>query len=132
ELGWKVWGIDLRNYNFQHNNFTFIKDDILTYFLPAESFDAITAVSTIEHIGVRGRYGIKERVVWADKSTLNMARRLLKPTGKFILTVPYGDIYKETPLNKVYDMSNLTWLCRLWTIKELRTTEVLALIELEK
>jgi len=132
ELGWKVWGIDLRDYNFRHNNFTFIKDSILSYPFPTESFDAITAVSTIEHIGVKGRYGIKERVTWADKSTFNMVRRLLKPSGKFILTVPYGDVYKETPLNKVYDMENLLWLCRNWNIKELRTTETLALVELVK
>ena len=59
ELGWKVEGIDLRDYNYKHPNFTFLKVDI-NHLSAVGQFDVVTAISTLEHIGIGGRYGIEK------------------------------------------------------------------------
>ncbi len=65
------------------------------------TFNCITCVSTLEHIGVEGRYGVqydKEGDIKAMKEML----RILKPGGRLILTVPYG-AKDVLPINKLYN-----------------------------
>ena len=132
ELGWKVWGIDIRNYNFSHPNFTFTKGNILDNLFPLKFFDAITAISTIEHIGIKGRYGLSENIVMGDMSTFNEIRDILKKEGKLIATVPFGNTYKISTLGRTYDEEHLKWFCRRWTVLEKRVGSNLAMLELEK
>ena len=91
-LGYEVIGVDLRQYPFAHPHFTFHQTNI-TEFDDAEGFDIITSVSTIEHVGL-GAYG-EER----DTSTLEATTRkltdLLKPGGRLIATVPFGQQYED-------------------------------------
>jgi SAM-dependent methyltransferase len=61
-FGYDTYGIDIRNYPILNkvtfDNFTFMKCDIRKISFSDNFFDAITAISTIEHIGVSGRYGM--------------------------------------------------------------------------
>lgn len=121
ELGWRVWGIDIRDYGFKHSNFQFIKKDIAgeiyqSYYVmksgnyPPEFFDAITAVSTLEHLGMSGRYGIKliANGVFADNNALDNIYNMLKTKGTFIMTVPYTDgEYLERDGMRVYPASHI-------------------------
>ena len=132
ELGWKVWGIDIRPYYYTHPNFTFVKGSILSSKFPVKFFDAITAISTIEHIGIRGRYGLSENVVVGDLDTFNQVRGVLKKGGRFILTVPFGGAYRVNTLGRTYDWSRLEELCKRWKTIDKRIVGNLAMLELEK
>jgi len=54
--GFRVTGIDVRPYALKHSNFVFVQGDICHHQLELERFQAIVALSTIEHIGL-GFYG---------------------------------------------------------------------------
>jgi len=85
---YKVYGIDTRQYLEKHPNLTFCQGDILCTSFPDEFFDAVIAVSTIEHIGL-GAYGdpIHED---ADAKAIREISRILRPKGSFIVTVPFA------------------------------------------
>jgi len=51
-LGYKVTGVDINEYIFTHPNFNFIKINFLNNTFQDEYFDAIVAVSAIEHCGL--------------------------------------------------------------------------------
>lgn len=111
-LGYEVYGIDGIEYPLQHPNFTFVQGDISRTSFPDDFFDAVTAVSTIEHIGL-GRYG-DPICSDGDKKAVNEIKRILKPGGKLIITVPFGKrtiVYrKKIPLHRVYDSQALNEL----------------------
>ena len=118
-LGWQVWGIDLREFKFKHPNFRFISGSIWNTNFPDNFFDAVYAVSTIEHLGLSGRYGITKEDAEGDVRAVREIARILRPDGIFLCTVPYG---KEAriikPLQRVYDKSSLERLFRNWTWKD--------------
>jgi SAM-dependent methyltransferase len=85
-LGHEVIGVDLRPYPFIHRNFNFINKNILELYDGA--YDFVISLSTLEHVGL-GAYGESY-----DKEALFAVIRkihaMLKPNGKFILTLPVG------------------------------------------
>ncbi|MFX0075462.1 MAG: class I SAM-dependent methyltransferase [Candidatus Hermodarchaeota archaeon] len=91
-LGYNVVAIDLRNYIFDHPNLTFYQENILNLD-EEETFDLITAISVLEHIGL-GAYGEEKK----DSDLINILKKiskLLKPKGKFIATFPFGQKYED-------------------------------------
>lgn len=90
--GYKVYGIDTRQYPEKHPNLTFVRQDILRTPFPNEFFDTAIAVSTIEHIGL-GVYGdpIHDN---ADAMAVREIHRVLKPAGSFIVTIPFAGEYR--------------------------------------
>ena len=73
-------------------------------------FDVITAISTIEHVGL-GRYGDPISPE-GDIHALREIERVLKPGGKLIFTIPSGIdtiCYSEqkVPLHRVYSSQKL-------------------------
>ncbi len=108
-LGYKVIGYDLRDYDFVHPNFKFIKGNFLKNSLPEEHFDCVLAISTIEHCGLE-LYGAKA-FEDGDKKIINEIYRVLKRGGIFIITVPFG-IKKQYYFYRVYDHKSLQILLR--------------------
>ena len=90
--GYKVYGIDTRQYQEKHPNFTFVQEDILGTTFPNGFFDAVIAVSTVEHIGL-GAYGdpIHDN---ADILAVREIHRILKPDGRLIVTTPFAREYR--------------------------------------
>lgn len=85
-LGHEVYGIDLRDFPFQHQNFIFQKMNILDFEI--RNFDFIISLSTLEHVGL-GAYGEKyDQQAFAK--VVNKIHWLIKPDGRFILTLPVG------------------------------------------
>jgi SAM-dependent methyltransferase len=114
-----VYGIDIREFKFKHPNFTFVLGDIRNTKFPDNFFDYVTAVSTLEHIGIRGRYGVTKEDPKGDIKTVREVARILSPHGIFLLTIPYGQGQLIKPLQRVYDKVRLTkMLCQWKIVKE--------------
>lgn len=89
-LGYQVTGVDLRSYPFNHPNFTFYQGNVLD-FEESESFDYVTSISVIEHIGL-GAY-LEEKREDDLENVIIKLHSLLKPTGKLIVTMPVGQAH---------------------------------------
>jgi SAM-dependent methyltransferase len=116
-----LFGIDIRECLVDIN---FIKQDITKTTLANNYFDIVTAISTIEHIGLSGRYGV-EKNIFGDKYAVNEIYRILKTKGIFLMTVPYGNKYKETKFHKIYDDEKLSVLLKnfTWDLKVINSPE---------
>lgn len=87
-LGFNVTGVDLRDYPFFHPNFQFKKGNFLDVEFNSR-FDAITCISTFEHVGL-GAYG----EVPSEEVPAMFAKKvvsLLTKNGYLVLTVPLHD-----------------------------------------
>jgi len=88
KAGYEVHCIDTRPYFETHPNMSFYHADIGNAPFPAEYFDRIISVSTVEHIGM-GAYGdpIYDR---GDETAISQMTRMARRDGKILLTVPYA------------------------------------------
>lgn len=101
-IGMDAYGIDIRD-NPTKDGFNFIKGDICDCNFEKNTFRIITAISTIEHIGLK-RYGAGKH---SDFSAINEIHRILRPDGLFLMTVPFGDKYTEEKFHRIYDKDRL-------------------------
>jgi len=85
-MGYNVYGIDLRNYIFEHPLFSFKRVNILEF--EEGGFDYIISLSVLEHVGL-GVYDDKpdNKLLY---NVLDTIYEKLKQDGKFILTIPVG------------------------------------------
>jgi len=106
--GYIVDGIDPRAYpitnRLKFEGFNFIKQDILNFNTP-EKYDACTAISTIEHIGIQSRYG-QGRNIDGDKKAIDKIADALRPGGLLILTVPFGIAQVQKDV-RIYDSKGI-------------------------
>lgn len=93
-----------------------IEGDIRGTDLKSNLFDCITCISTLEHIGVEGRYGVKKDE-YGDMKAMKEMYRLLKPGGKLILTVPYG-AKDVLPINRLYNKERMSELFKGYKLKK--------------
>ena len=102
--GAEVVGVDLRDYEFEHPCFSFRKGDILENDFADGTFDAVVAVSSVEHCGL-DVYGSRTFDA-GDVRVMEELRRVLKPNGLLALSVPFGSrrVIKE---QRIYDSSQL-------------------------
>lgn len=84
----RVVGLDIRDYPLRSKQMTFVKANIVDTGLPDSFFDAIVAVSTIEHVGltVYGQTIVDDGL---DFIAIREIRRIIKPTGRIIMTTPF-------------------------------------------
>ena len=111
-LKYEITGIDVRQYYYK-DKIDFLLGDIRETPFPDNSFHIITAVSSIEHIGLKGWYG-QRREVNGDVKAGREIYRILKPRGLFLMTVPYGKL-KEEGNHRIYDQPRLNLLLRNFT-----------------
>jgi SAM-dependent methyltransferase len=118
--GFRVVGIDIRDYPFKNKRMLFLKRNIMDTGLPDSIFDAIVIVSTIEHVGLES-YGQTVKDTDGDLRAMNELTRILKPQGIIILTTPYiGKApLRVTSFERIYNRERLSELTRgLRIIKE--------------
>lgn len=99
-IGFRVWGIDVRNAS--SDLFSFVKGNICESPFDNNTFDVVTAISTVEHIGI-SEYARD----YTDFSAINEIHRILKPDGLLIMSVPFADKYREETFHRVYDADRL-------------------------
>jgi len=105
-MGYDVTAIDLcAGLSNQIAGFQFIKGDFTQMMLDA-GFDLIVACSTVEHIGLSGRYGSQEDVD-GDLKAMRKIAALLQPGGLLFLTVPMGVDGVFRPFHRVYGRQRL-------------------------
>ena len=109
DQGFDVYGMDLREFKIRHPNFTFVKGSIEKNRFPSSYFDGIIAVSTIEHIGLKGRYTAEQDTTGDRKAILEMIR-IMKEDGIILLTVPFGKAKISGSSHRIYDSVKLRQL----------------------
>ncbi len=108
-LGYEVVGMDLREMPLRHPNFRMVCGDIGNVPFPDASFDVVVSLSTIEHVGLDW-YGPPPDGT-TDHKVVAEAKRVLRPGGRFLLTIPFGRA-ANTPVHRVYDAAMLEALVR--------------------
>lgn len=98
-------------------NLTVLKGDILDLKLPVYTFDVILNCSSIEHVGIAGRYGVEEEDLEADIRVMQELAFLLKPGGKMLLTLPVGRDRIVRPYHRIYGQ-RLDALLHGWRVVE--------------
>jgi SAM-dependent methyltransferase len=108
-LGNEVVGVDLNNeVDYSFANFRFVQGNIIDLNL-SEKFDCIVLASTIEHVGLSGRYNSPEDED-GDLKTMVKIRELLNPGGEILLTLPVGQDAVFGSLHRVYGPKRLPQL----------------------
>lgn len=107
-FGYQTYGCDIREYSILNKIdfpfFTFRKESIIDTTFIKGFFDAITCISTIEHIGISGRYGEKDSER-GDLKAVTQMKRLLKKDGLLILTFPFGKPKIIKPYCRIYGLT---------------------------
>lgn len=104
-LGLETHGVDVKDFQLPYEGFTFHREDVRKTSFPDAHFDAVFAVSTIEHVGL---FDDDEH---GDQKTLREMRRVVKPGGPIVLTTPFASSSAVVPMHeRIYDRSALSEL----------------------
>lgn len=109
-LGYRVVGVDVNDYPLCHPSFDFVRGDICCLPFPAASFNTVTCISTLEHVGL-GRYGDPVGSDAQERAIGEMAR-VVCDGGRVVIAVPFGKkrhvVYSSgVPAHLVYDWASL-------------------------
>ena len=112
QRGFDVTAVDLEHvrWAYVHPRLRFIRGDILKLPLPKDHFDLVINCSTVEHVGLAGRYGVIEDQPDGDLEAMIRLRDLMKPGGVMLLTVPIGRDAVFAPMCRVYGKERLPHL----------------------
>lgn len=110
--GFKVLALDLQPYVFSwnHSDVRFVQGDLLKLDLPKGRFDLIINCSSVEHVGLAGRFGATESASDGDLQAMRRLRDLMKPGARMLLTIPCGRDAVFAPLHRVYGGKRLPLL----------------------
>ena len=116
--GFVLTAIDLQPvvWYYQHPSLNFVQGDILKLPFSPGGFDLIINCSTVEHVGLSGRYGVKEDCSDGDMEAMALLRKLLKPHKRMLLTVPVGRDRIHPPLHRIYGGKRLPALLQGWDV----------------
>jgi SAM-dependent methyltransferase len=91
---------------YEHERVTHVEADILDRPLSERRFDQIVNCSSVEHVGLSGRYRSTEDMDGDLKAMAHM-RVLLAPEGRMILTIPVGQDAICRPQHRIYGEQRL-------------------------
>lgn len=110
-------GVDMNNDSaVALGNFKLITDDITKLNL-TEKFNYIILCSTLEHIGIPGRYG-SQAYQDGDLITMHKIGNFLLPDGKICLTIPVGQDDYIKPYHRIYGKLRLPLILKEYKILE--------------
>jgi len=110
-LGYETYGLDVKHVAIKYPRFHFVRGDIRRTEFPNNYFDAVIAVSTIEHVGVmEGDYD-------GDRKAIREIVRILKPGGLCLVTCPITPKAKLTIYERIYGPASLESLFEDFIIK---------------
>ena len=102
--GFRVIAIDLEDLQrpYQHPDLRYLKSDILDTRFPENQFDLVINCSTVEHVGLKDRFGVTVPEEDGDLDAMNHLIKVMKPSGVMLLTIPVGKDANYGPLHRVY------------------------------
>jgi SAM-dependent methyltransferase len=117
----EVVAVDLlpEQYPFHPDGIEYVHADFNELDLAAGSFDQIINCSSVEHVGLAGRYGAADEPD-GDLRAMEKMHRILKPDGDMVLTIPVGLDAVHSPLHRIYGEERLPRLLEHWQIREER------------
>jgi SAM-dependent methyltransferase len=109
QKGYHVLATDLQDqpFTWQHPSVEFLQGDFLDMNLERESFDLAINCSSVEHVGVAGRYGIQLDQPDGDIQVMERLASVLKPGGLLLMTAPCGRDVVMAPWHRVYGPERL-------------------------
>ena len=120
QRGFDVTAVDLEpvTWPYVHPGLRFIRGDILKLPLPEEHFDLVINCSTVEHVGLAGRYGVTEGRPDGDLEAMARLGELMKSGGVMLLVVPVGQDAVFAPLHRVYGKQRLPRLLDGYSVEK--------------
>ncbi|MGB7283457.1 MAG: class I SAM-dependent methyltransferase [Candidatus Acidiferrum sp.] len=120
QKGFHVLANDLQEQSFtwEHPNVEFKQGDFLKLELPHDHFDLAINCSSVEHVGVAGRYGITVDESDGDLEVMKKLAEILKPGGRLIMTAPCGRDAVMAPWCRVYGRERLPRLFAFFALSE--------------
>jgi SAM-dependent methyltransferase len=118
ESGFHVIANDLQHQTFAwvHRNVEFRQGDFLRAEFAENSFDLAINCSSVEHVGVAGRYGIEVDQDDGDIDVMNRLAQILKPGGLLLMTAPCGRDSVLKPWCRVYGSKRLPRLFTAFSV----------------
>jgi SAM-dependent methyltransferase len=113
----EINSIDLNSKYIESEAIKFAVGDIRKTNYEDNYFDVVSCISTLEHIGVSGRYGSDDDPE-GDLRAVKEMGRILKPGGTMLVTVPYG-IRDVLPINKLYNKERIIRLFKDFSAVEI-------------
>jgi SAM-dependent methyltransferase len=114
-LGHDIVSVDLREIEYEMPGVEFVKKDVTTLDFSTNPFDLIIFCSTIEHVGLLGRYSSNDKED-GDIRAINLCKNWLKKDGKIILTIPVGQDAIIRPYHRIYGEKTLPNLINNYNI----------------
>lgn len=112
QRGFIVTAVDLLKieWPYIHSYLNPIQGDLLKLPLQEKNFDLVINCSTVEHVGLVGRYGVSTNIPNGDLYAMNRLKHLMKPGGIMLITIPVGLDAIFPPLCRVYGAQRLPLL----------------------
>ena len=102
---------------YRHPRVIPVQADILNRPLEGRRFDQIINCSSVEHVGLAGRYGSFEDPS-GDLKAMAIMRDLLDADGRMIMTIPVGRDLVCAPLHRIYGHERLPRLLEGYSVQE--------------
>jgi SAM-dependent methyltransferase len=103
--------------DYRHERVNPVQADILDHPLSDRRFDQIVNCSSVEHVGLAGRYGSGDEPE-GDLAAMAILRDMLQRDGRMILTIPVGQDLLCPPLHRIYGPRRLPALLDSYHIDE--------------
>lgn len=114
-LGHETVALDIEEYVFHHKNLTFVQEDIRKTSFADNTFDVVTVVSTLEHVGLGDESYGDTKNVQGDIAAMKEISRILKPRGYVLLTIPFGKP-AQLPFMRIYDKKRVAKISKYFKI----------------
>jgi SAM-dependent methyltransferase len=102
---------------YEHERVNRVTADILDRPLAGRRFDQIVNCSSVEHVGLGGRYGSGDSVD-GDLEAMGIMADLLADGGRMILTIPVGRDAVFSPQHRIYGDERLPRLLERYSPSE--------------
>ena len=118
--GFHVVALDLKEQAFpwRDANVEFLRGDILKLDFAANTFDLVVNCSSVEHVGLSGRYGVTQEENDGDIRAMKRLWQLLKPGGMLLMTAPCGQDAVMAPWHRVYGANRLPRLLSTFHVEK--------------
>jgi hypothetical protein len=103
-------------WHYLYPKLKFIQNDLFKIPFDNENFNLVINCSVIEHVGVTGRYSVKDENQDGDIEAMKYLYKLMKPNAIMLLTIPVGIDAFFPPIQRVYGKERLPKLLKNFSI----------------